>query len=154
MKKTKQLKPPCAHMARREDSDVCNRRCGDCKREACIFDDYPVCSLLSANDRTVPCPFVGEDENGNANVGAARVACKKCPLPAYHESDPVTSLLEAGLQAHLDDIRETTGCCLDEACLDNENCITHSEARISMCHTIPNRLRLMYLGAEWRRRNT
>lgn len=150
----KRQKQPCAYMARHKDSNGCNRRCAECKRASCIFDDYPICSLLSTNDRAVSCPFVGDDMNGNANVGAARKACEKCPLPAYHKTDPVTSLLNVGFQAHLDDLRETTKCCLGEACSDHADCITHSGSKMSMCPTVPSRLRIMYLGAEWCRRNS
>lgn len=147
MEKTKQLEKPCAHMLRR-GSDACGRRCAECSLPTCVFDDNPTCALLSAADRTVPCPFACKDGNATAED------CGKCPLPAYHRTDPVTRLLDFGFREHLDNLQDVTGCCLDETCFRSADCITHTRRRMSMCPTVPSRLRIMYLGAEWRRRNT
>lgn len=154
MEKTKQREKPCAHMLRR-GGDACGHRCAECSLPTCVFDDNPTCALLSAVDRIVPCPFA--DDDGNAN----REYCKLCPLPEYHESDPVTKFLDFGFREHLDNLRDVAGCCLDGNCFTEkaeaqgyEDCITHTLQRMSMCPTVPSRLRIMYLGAEWRRRNT
>ena len=147
MKNAKPRGKPCAYMLH-DKGDACNRRCGGCKRAACIFDDTPTCALLNADDRIVPCPFA--DGDGDAN----REDCKLCPLPAYHESDPVTKLLDFGFREHLDNLRDVTGCCFDGNCFTETDCITHTCRRMSMCPMMPPRLRLMYLGAEWRRRNS
>lgn len=140
------MKQPCVHMLQNEDGGPCDRRCDRCPRTRCVIDDAPVCSLLNADDRTVSCPFA---VGGNAD----HEACKRCPLPAYHAPDPVTRLQEAGFRAHLDDLAGVTGGCLDEDCSHSADCVTRSGPHVSMCHLTPARLRLMYLGAEWRRRN-
>ena len=145
--KTKQREKPCAHMLH-DEGGTCNRRCGECKRAACISDNVPTCALLSADDRTASCPFA--DDDGNAK----REDCKFCPLPAYHESDPVTRLLDFGFREHLDNLRDVTGGCVEGECFTETDCVFHSGPRMAMCPTVPSRLRIMYLGAEWRRRNS
>lgn len=132
----------------RRGSDACGRRCAECSLATCVFDDTPTCALLSADDRTVPCPFACR--GGKAD----REDCKLCPLPAYHESDPVTKLLDFGFREHLDNLQDVTGGCLGGNCFTKTACITHTRRRMSMCPVVPPRLRIMYLGAEWRRRNT
>lgn len=107
------------------------------------------CKLLEGNLR---CPF----------AAGADGACKLCPLPAYHASDPVSRLEGTGI---LDDLaavgRRCLGTCernnhsyLDGSCvyaLSRPDPKTGVKARV--CELAASQLRVMYLGAEWRRRN-
>ena len=72
----------------------------------------------------------------------------------YHKTDPVTRLPDFGLREHLDNLQDITARCLDETCFRSADCIIHTRRHMSVCHMAPSRLRIMYLGAEWRRRNT
>ena len=69
----------------------------------------------------------------------------------YHKTDLVTRLLDFGFRERLDNLQDITTRRLGETCFRSADCITHTRRRMSMRPTVPSRLRIMYLGAEWRR---
>lgn len=122
----------------------------------CLYANMNRAEIDGWNQLNAPCRLLGDDR-ACPYAACDRAACRLCPLPAYHAGDPVTRLMEAGFPDLLGDLREVAGGCLDGDCLDGDclphaDCVTGSGPRMSICHLAPARLRLMYLGAEWRRR--
>ena len=72
----------------------------------------------------------------------------------YHKTDPATRPPDFGFREHLDNLQDITARCLDETCFRSADCIIHTRRHRSVCPTAPSRLRIMYLGAKWRRHNT
>ena len=72
----------------------------------------------------------------------------------YHKTDPVIRLPDFGFGERLDNLQDITARCLDETCFRSADCIIHTRRHTSVCHMAPSRLRIMYPGAKWRRRNT
>ena len=128
-----------------------------------------------------PCPHAdmtnaGRDDRGRLRVGCklpegdlcrpfaagADDACKLRPLPAYHASDPVSRLGGTGILNDLAAVsRRCLGTCernnhfyLDGSCvyaLSRPDPKTGVKAQV--CELAASHLRIMYLGAEWHRRN-
>lgn len=91
-----------------------------------------------------------------------------CPLPGYSAEDPVTRLRDAGFADFLEDLARADVRCLG-SCDPGERrsfacgeCLRYGEdpdpatgSRIKgICPSTASELRLLYLGAEWRRRNS
>ena len=63
----------------------------------------------------------------------------------------MTRLLDFGFRERLDNLQDITALRLDETCFRSADCIAHTRRRMSMRPAVPSRLRIMYLGAGWRR---
>lgn len=128
-----------------------------------------------------PCPHAdmanaGRDDWGRLRVGckllggglccpfaaSADGACKLCPLPGYHASDPVSRLGGLGILGDLAVLRRR---CLGSCGRNNHfyldgSCVyacprpdPKTGLKVGICKSAASQLRIMYLGAEWRRRN-
>lgn len=99
------------------------------------------CKLLEGD---LCCPFAASADD----------ACKLCPLPAYHASDPVSRLEGTGILNDLAAVgRRCLGTCEDGPCvcaLSRPDPKTGVKAGV--CESAASQLRIMYLGAEWWRR--
>lgn len=97
------------------------------------------------------CPF----------AASADGACKLCPLPGYHASDPVSRLEGLGVLGNLAVLgRKCLGSCSRNChfCSDKACVYALSEpdpktgVKAGVCESAASQLRIMYLGAEWWRR--
>lgn len=133
----KTIEQPCPHadMTNAERDDWGHLRVG--------------CKLLEGD---LCCPF----------AASADGACKLCPLPGYHASDPVSRLEGLGILGDLAVLRRRClGSCgrnnhfyLDEACIYAcSRSDPKTGLKVGICKSAASHLRIMYLGAEWRRRN-
>lgn len=133
----KTIEQPCPHadMTNAERDDWGHLRVG--------------CKLLEGD---LCCPFAASADD----------ACKLCPLPAYHASDPVSRLEGTGILNDLARLRRRClGSCgrnnhfyLDEACVYGlSKPDPDTGVKAGVCASAASQLRVMYLGAEWRRRN-
>ena len=94
---------------------------------------------------------------------APTTPASSAPLPAYHASDPVSRLEGLGILGDLAVLRRRClGSCgrnnhfyLDEACIYAcSRPDPKTGLKVGICMSAASQLRIMYLGAEWRRRNT